>query len=189
MKLILSTLLCFLFIYELNSQENTYGEYIYWDKIKSKLENHPNLKIIDFETGLTWMVTVVNKDVINSLHADVEPSSILDKLKSSTLWGGDSWEPRPVLVQMPNGILVAASIHNMPHAGLDDAPFLSKVENRSGGYGTGYNRDYVKNNGMSGHVCLHFAGSRSHKTKSRIKVHQKAIKIASNKKPFIKEGF
>ena len=135
------------------------------------------------------MVTVVNKDVINSLHADVEPSSILDKLKSSTLWGGDSWEPRPVLVQMPDGSLVAASIHNMPHAGLDDAPFLSKVEDRTGGYGTGYNRDYVKNNGMSGHVCLHFAGSRSHKTKSKDNGHQNAIKIASNKKPFKKEGF
>ena len=65
-----------------------FGEYIFWDKIKIKLDNHPNIKIIDFETGLTWMVTVVNKDVINSLHADVEPSSILDKLKSSTLWGG-----------------------------------------------------------------------------------------------------
>ena len=95
-----------------------FGDYIYWDKIKIKLDNHPNIKIIDFETGLTWMVTVVNKDVINSLHADVEPSSILDKLKSSNLWGGDSWEPRPVLVEMPDGSLVAASIHNMPHAGL-----------------------------------------------------------------------
>lgn len=189
MKVTFSVLLIFLFIFESNCQVKIFGEYIYWDKIKVKLDNHPNIKIIDFETGLTWMVTVVNKDVINSLHADVEPSSILDKLKSSTLWGGDSWEPRPVLVQMPDGSLVAASIHNMPHAGLDHAPFLSMVENRTGGYGTGYNRDFVKNNGMSGHVCLHFAGSRSHKTKSRINVHQKAIKIAANKKPFKKEGF
>ena len=184
MKLILSTLLCFLFIYELNSQENNFGEYIYWDKIKSKLENHPNLKVIDFETGLTWMVTVVNKDVIKSLHADVEPSSILDKLKSSTLWVGDSWSPRPVVVFMPDGSLVAASIHNMPHAGIDEQPYLSIVKNRTGGYGKGYNRDYVKNNGMSGHVCLHFAGSKGHKSKSKIKEHQLAIKIAAKKKPF-----
>ena len=87
MKFIFSVLLIFLFVFKSNCQVKIFGEYIYWDKIKSKLDNHPNLKIIDFETGLSWMVTVVNKDVLNSLHADVEPSSILDKLKSSTLWG------------------------------------------------------------------------------------------------------
>jgi len=179
---------CLIFFYS-NSQIKTYGQYVYWDKIKYDLTNHPNLKIIDFETGLTWMVTVVNKDVKNSLHADVEPASFLDNIKSTKLWGGFSWEPRPVIVIMPDSSLVAASIHNMPHAGIDEAPFLAKVKNRTGGYGIGYNRDYVKNNGMSGHVCLHFAGSRSHKTKSKIKDHQIAIKIASNKKPFLRKGF
>jgi hypothetical protein len=183
-RYIFFSLICFYSI----SQTKTYGKYVYWDEIKHDLTNHPNLKIIDFETGLTWMVTVVNKDVKNSLHADVEPASFLDNIKSTNLWGGISWEPRPVIVIMPDNSLVAASIHNMPHAGIDDAPFLAKVKNRTGGYGTGYNRDYVKNNGMSGHVCLHFAGSRSHKTKSKIKDHQTAIKIASNKKPFQRKG-
>ncbi len=173
-----------LFFFNVNSQPKTYGKYIYWDKIKYDLVNHPNLKIIDFETGLSWIVTVVNKDVKNSLHADVEPSSILDQIKSTQLWGGFSWEPRPVVVIMPDNSLIAASIHNMPHAGIDEAPYLEKVKNRTGDYGIGYNRDYVKKNGMSGHVCLHFRGSRSHKTKSKIKKHQVAIKIAANKKPF-----
>ena len=177
-----------LIFFNSNAQSKIYGKYIYWDNIKYDLINHPNLKIIDFETGLTWMVTVVNKDVKNSLHADVEPASILDQIKSTELWGGFSWDPRPVIVIMPDNSLVAASIHNMPHAGIDEAPFLKKVNNRTGGYGSGYNRDYVKNNGMSGHVCLHFAGSRSHKTKSQIKNHQIAIKIAANKEPFKKKG-
>jgi len=188
MKFTIHIFFCLIFFYS-NSQTKTYGQYVYWDKIKYDLTNHPNLKIIDFETGLTWIVTVVNKDVKNSLHADVEPASFLDNIKSTKLWGGFSWEPRPVIVIMPDSSLVAASIHNMPHAGIDEAPFLAKVKNRTGGYGTGYNRDYVKNNGMSGHVCLHFAGSRSHKTKSKIKDHQIAIKIASNKKPFLRKGF
>ena len=183
MKLFL-VLFFLLNFFNTNSQSKVYGKYTYWDQIKKQLKNHPDLKIIDFETGLTWMVTVVNKDVVNSLHADVEPSSFLDNIKSSTLWGEDSWNPRPVVVVMPNGKLIAASIHNMPHAGVDEAPFFSIVENRTGGYGTGHNRDFVKKNGMSGHVCLHFAGSRSHKTKTKIQDHQVAIKIASNKKPF-----
>ena len=188
MNLIGYILFGLIFFYS-NSQSKTYGEYIYWDKIKDDLTNHPNLKIIDFETGLTWMVTVVNEDVKNSLHADVEPASFLDNIKAKKLWGGFSWDPRPVIVIMPDSTLVAASIHNMPHAGIDDAPFLAKVENRTGGYGKGYNRDYVKKNGMSGHVCLHFAGSRSHKTKTKIKDHQLAVQIASNKKPFQRKGF
>ena len=187
MKVIIYIFL-FLFFFNSNSQQSFYGKYVYWDKIKFDLVNHPNLKIIDFETGLTWMVTVVNKDVKNSLHADVEPASFLDNIKSTKLWGGFSWEPRPVIVIMPDSSLVAASIHNMPHAGIDGAPFLAKVKNRTGGYGTGYNRDYVKNNGMSGHVCLHFAGSRSHKTKSKNKDHQNAVQIASNKEPFHRKG-
>ena len=175
----------FLFlVMNIKSQSVDFGDYVYWDKIKYDLINHPNLKILDLETGLTWMITVVNKNVVKSLHADVEPASYLDKIKSTKLWGGESWSPRPVVVFMPDGSLVAASIHNMPHAGIDEQPYLSIVSNRTGGYGKGYNRDYVKNNGMSGHVCLHFAGSRSHKSKSKIKEHQLAIKIAAKKKPF-----
>ena len=69
-----------LIFFNSNAQSTIYGKYIYWDNIKDDLINHPNLKIIDFETGLTWMVTVVNKDVKNSLHADVEPASILDQI-------------------------------------------------------------------------------------------------------------
>ena len=84
MRIIVYIFFVFIFFYS-NSQSKNYGRYVYWDKIKYDLINHPNLKIIDFETGLTWMVTVVNKDVKNSLHADVEPSSILDQIKSITI--------------------------------------------------------------------------------------------------------
>jgi len=158
-----------------------HGSYIHWDLVKSRLVNHPELKIIDFETGFSWNVIVGNENILGSLHADVEPKSLQDYEKSTQIWGGVSWDPRPVLVLMPNNELIAASIHNMPHAGIEEEPYLKLVKNRTGGYGEGLNRDYVKNNGMSGHVCLHFLGSKSHKTNKEILAHQDAIKIAAHK--------
>ena len=83
MKLLLSILFSLLFFS--NTESKKYGEYIFWEKIKYELEGHPNLKIIDFETGLSWMVTVCNKNVKKSFHADVEPSSMLDQKKSTQL--------------------------------------------------------------------------------------------------------
>ncbi len=157
-----------------------YGSYIHWDVVKKKLTNHPTLKIIDFQTGVTWDVIVGNENVLGSLHADVEPKTIKDFETTINLWGTTSWNPRPVLVMMPDGELIAASIHNMPHAGIEEEPYLKIVQNRTGGYGKGLNRDYVKENGMSGHVCLHFYGSKSHKTKKEDFVHQNAVRVAAN---------
>ena len=158
-----------------------HGLYIHWDIVKNRLIDHPELKIIDFETGSSWDVIVGNENILGSLHADVEPKSLKDYEKSIQIWGGTSWEPRAVLVRMPNNELIAASMHNMPHAGIEEEPYLKLVKNRTGGYGEGLNRDYVKNNGMSGHVCLHFLGSKSHKTNKEIVAHQNAIKIAAHK--------
>ena len=157
-----------------------HGEYIHWDNIKIRLVNHPQLTIIDFQTGINWDVVVGNENILRSLHADVEPKSLNDSQQATEIWGGFSWEARPVLVFMPDGELVAASIHNMPHAGIEEEPYLKIVKNRTAGYGEGVNRDYVKNNGMSGHVCLHFLGSKSHKTKKEILQYQDAVKMAAN---------
>lgn len=157
-----------------------YGSYIHWNDVKGQLQDNPELNIIDFQTGLSWNVIVSNENVLGSFHADVEPKSIKDHEIATQLFSGFSWTPRPVLVLMPDGQLVAASIHNMPHAGVEEEPYLKLVKNRTGGYGEGLNRDYVKNNGMSGHVCLHFLGSKSHKTQKEVLDHQNAIKMAAN---------
>ena len=181
MKVIFSIIFIWIFIFFIISMSPIkYGSYTHWDNIKNRLVDHPELNIIDFETGISWDVIVGNENVLGSLHADVEPKLLKDFKKSMQIWGHTSWEPRPVLVFMPNGELIAASIHNMPHAGLDEEPYLKWVKNRTGGYGKGLNRDYVKNNGMSGHVCLHFLGSKSHKTKEELLNHQDAVKIAAN---------
>ena len=157
-----------------------HGLYIHWDIVKQSLINHPELTIIDFKTGISWNVIVGNENILGSFHADVEPKTIDDLKKTIEIWGNYSWTPRSVLVNMPDGELVAASIHNMPHAGVEWEPYLKIVNKRTGGYGTGINRDYVKNNGMSGHVCLHFYGSKSHKTKKEDIKHQDKIRIAAN---------
>jgi len=157
-----------------------YGSYIHWNSIKSRLVGNPQLNIVDFQTGISWNVIVGNENILGSLHADVEPKSLQDNARAIEIWEGFSWEARPVLVCIPDGELVAASIHNMPHAGIEEEPYLKIVKNRTAGYGKGANRDYVKNNGMSGHVCLHFLGSKSHKTKKEILQHQDAVKVAAN---------
>ena len=158
-----------------------YGLYEHWDVVKQNLINHPELKIIDFETGVSWNVVVGNENILGSLHADVEPKTIKDFETAMKIWGNYSWSPRSVLVHMPNGKVIAASMHNMPHAGVEEEPYLKIVNNRTNGYGTGRNRDFVKNNGMSGHVCLHFYGSKSHRTKTEDPEHQDKVKVAANK--------
>ena len=55
-----------LLVINIKSQSVDFGDYVYWDKIKYDLINNPNLKILDLETGLTWMITVVNKNVVKS---------------------------------------------------------------------------------------------------------------------------
>ena len=54
------------------------------------------------------------------------------------IWGGWSWSRRAVIVEI-DGVRIAASMHGMPHA-----------------------YDYIPNNGMDGHVCIHFYKSRTH---------------------------
>ena len=165
-----------------------YGLYEHWDVVKQNLINHPELKIIDFETGVSWNVVVGNENILGSLHADVEPKTIKDFETAMKIWGNYSWSPRAVLVYMPNGKVIAASMHNMPHAGVEEEPYLKIVNNRTNGYGTGRNRDFVKNNGMSGHVCLHFYGSKSHRTKTEVPEHQDKVKVAANKSIYHKKG-
>ena len=99
-----------------------YGSYIHWDLVKKRLINHPELKIIDFETGVSWVVMVGNENILGSLHADVEPKSFQDYETCMKIWGGTSWDPRPVLVFMPDGELIAASTRKQSAIALSLAP-------------------------------------------------------------------
>ena len=67
----------------------------------------------------------------------------------------------------------------MPHAGVDSEPANTYVSQRSGGYSRGLNLDKIKDNGMSGHVDVHFLNSKTHGSNKVDAKHQAAIKEAA----------
>lgn len=91
-------------------------------------------KVIDVNTGRTFNM----KRTGGSYHADVEPVSKEGSQAIKEIWGGWSWNRRAVIVEI-DGVRIAASMHGMPHA-----------------------YDCIPDNGMNGHVCIHFYKSRTH---------------------------
>lgn len=153
-----------------------YGEYSSWASVKKMLvRNKSTMVVRDFKTGITFRV----KYTAGSNHADVEPLSKSDTNKMKQAWGGElGWERRPVLVFL-NGKTIAASMTSTPHAGVESKKAAVTVSGRSGGYGTGFNYDYIKGNGISGHVDIHFKNSRRHKDNRQDPQHQKSVKISA----------
>ncbi|MCT4563093.1 MAG: peptidoglycan-binding protein [Maledivibacter sp.] len=151
------------------------GEYLDWKNVKKLLvRNKTVLTVKDLSTGLKFKVKVT----AGSNHADVEPVSKNDTNVIKKIWGGFSWERRPALVYL-NGRVIAASMTAMPHAGVESKPAGKNVSGRSGGYGYGYNFDFIKGNGISGHLDIHFKNSRRHKDNKKDPKHQVCIKKAA----------
>ncbi|MCL2573574.1 MAG: SH3 domain-containing protein [Defluviitaleaceae bacterium] len=93
------------------------------------------IQIYDIRTGLTYYV----RNFSNGNHADVETLTQHDtNVMRQTSGGVYSWDARPVLATF-NGQTHAAAIHTMPHAGST-----------------------ITDNGMNGHICLHFFESTPH---------------------------
>lgn len=118
-------------------------------------------KVIDVDTGLSFYV----KRTYGYNHADVETLTAIDTNILKNIYGGEwSWERRAIIVII-NGKHIAASMNGMPHAGREDLPAETWVNDwRSGGYGPGYNLDKIKNNNFEGHICIHFLNSKTHGT-------------------------
>ena len=143
-----------------NADEEFYGSVkeTDWSSIRDMLSTGTSLGIYEPESRTSWNVVYGT----GSNHGDVEPASSGDTDKQNSAFGGPTWNRKGVVVTLPDGSKVAASLHNMGHAGLDDEPWLAQVSNRSGGFGSGKNLDYVKGNNVDGHMCLHFIGSTHH---------------------------
>ncbi|SHI08700.1 LysM peptidoglycan-binding domain-containing protein [Sporanaerobacter acetigenes] len=156
--------------------DENYGEYLDWfsDVNNGVLPIGTVFKVKDFYTGKTFTM----KRTMGSYHADCEALTSEDTEVIKDIWEGFSWVRRPVLVQVGDRV-VAASMTAMPHAGNDSAEGGKYTEWRSGGYGPGTNLDYIKGNGMDGHIDIHFAGSKRHKDGQIDPDHQKCIKIAA----------
>lgn len=133
-------------------------EVLQWSEASKVLPRGGVATIEDVYTGKTFKI----KRTFGTNHADVETLTKEDTAKMKAIWGGFSWERRPVIVHV-NGRRLAASLAGMPHAGdsLDGVP----------------------GNGMSGVIDLHFRGSRKHKegsiTATPDQLHQNAITIAA----------
>ena len=105
-------------------------QYANWyDKVKAVCRSYPYATIYDYNSGISWQIHIFSIGA----HADYEPVTANDTAKMLKVFGGTTWNPRPVWVIFSNGSIYMASTHSMPH----------DVQ---------HNRD----NNFEGHSCLHF---------------------------------
>ncbi len=166
-------LLNLLGIYE-NDEYNILGDADWFSKVQYIFPRGGVATVTDIKTGKSFNL----QRTFGSNHADVEPLTKEDSEIIKSIWGGWTWERRAVIVNSDNNI-IAGSMTAVPHAGVDNAPVLSVVNNRSAGYGRGQNFDAIKGNGVDGHMDIHFLNSRTHGTNTIQKQHQDMIKMAS----------
>lgn len=115
-----------------------YGEMVPWEEAKTRVPLKSKLTVVDMETGLSFRA----QRRAGSGHADVQPLTKKDSAVMKQIYGGSwSWKRRAILVLTDNGRPIAASMHGMPHGG-----------------------DGIPDNGFSGHFCIHFLGSVTHRS-------------------------
>ncbi len=88
-------------------------------------------------------------------HLDAEPLNAKSTQTIKDIYGGNwSWERRAILVRY-NDKVYAASMNGMPHGTTT-----------------------IKGNEFDGHVCIHFANTKTHDTNKVDALHQSAVKRA-----------
>ncbi|WP_243298478.1 hypothetical protein [Bacillus litorisediminis] len=128
-------------------------EMLRWDEVNKLLPKYSTFKVVDFETGQSFMV----QRRAGHYHADVQPISHRDTKIMKDIYNGEwSWRRRAILVAV-NDEWIAASMHGMPH-------------------GAG-----ALKNGFPGHFCIHFFGSKTHRSHDTDLSHQLMILKAAGK--------
>jgi peptidoglycan hydrolase-like protein with peptidoglycan-binding domain len=146
----------------------------WWKEASKVFKIGSTASVTDVKTGKTFKIV----RTYGTNHADVEALTANDSKIIKEIWGGWSWTRRPVIIEV-NDRKLAASMAAMPHAGVDSKPANTYVSQRSGGYSRGTNLDKIKDNGMSGHMDVHFLNSRTHGSNKVDPKHQAAVKAAS----------
>lgn len=146
----------------------------WWTEVSKVFKRGSKATVTDIGTGKTFEIV----RTYGTNHADVEALTSEDSKTIKEIWGGWSWDRRPVIVEV-GGRKLAGSMTAMPHAGVDAQPANTYVTNRSGGFNRGTNFDMVKNNGMSGHMDIHFLNSRNHYNNKVDPKHQAVVKKAA----------
>jgi hypothetical protein len=112
-------------------------ERLHWNYVQRLIPNRSTMEIFDVYTGITYTM----RSLANGNHADVEPiNAEHNALHLQTFNGVHTWTGRPVWVTIGERTF-AAAIHSMPH-----------------------DVSTIPDNGMNGHVCLHFYGSTNNGT-------------------------
>ena len=132
-----------------------YGEYLdWWTEAQYVIPINKTFTVRDYYSGKTWKM----KRTIGANHADCEPVTYQDSQMIKSVWGGSfSWARRPVLIWV-DGRQIAASMSAMPH-----------------------DIQYITNNGITGHMDIHFANSTRHSDGQIDYDHQYNIKVAAGK--------
>lgn len=136
-----------------------YGEILDWFKEGQYLFPIGKAgKFTDLQTGKSFMA----KRTIGANHSDTETLTAQDTASMKDIFGGSwIWKTRPFILEV-DGRQFAVSVAGMPHAGVDGAPFLANVDNRSDNWGSGPNYDSISGNGMDGHFDVYFLNSLRH---------------------------
>ncbi|MDF2721373.1 MAG: hypothetical protein K0Q59_1048 [Paenibacillus sp.] len=137
---------------QLRSQH--YGELLEWEEAKTRYPLKTVLTVRDLETGLQFQA----QRRAGSHHADVQPLTREDTAIMKRIYGGEwSWKRRAIVVTA-EGAPVAASMHGMPHGG-----------------------DGIPDNEFSGHFCIHFLGSSTHRSGQVDLAHQLMVQKAAGR--------
>lgn len=111
------------------------GQLVDWSTVKTKLTKGSVYTVTDCNTGESFRLVFSGGEN----HAEMELFSLEDKPAFDTICGGEyNFLKRPVVVNI-GGTDIAASMQCMPHGAAE-----------------------VSANGVAGHLCVFFLGSRSH---------------------------
>lgn len=136
-------------IYPREEKKSPYGQYLNWREVDRIVPKYAVFTVVDLDTGLQFCVQRRG----GYYHADVQPLTAEDTAVMKKIYAGKwSWKRRAVIVQMDDGIRIAASMNGMPH-----------------GQGA------IKSNQFNGHFCIHFADSKTHGRKKIDLAHQMMI--------------
>ncbi len=108
-------------------------------------------KVTDLATGKSFNI----KRTIGANHADSETVTVTDSNTAKSIWGGYSWTPRAVIVEV-DGRKLAASMSFYPHE-----------------------REYIMDNGITGHFDVYFSGSTRHVDGKPDSSHQAQVEKAA----------
>jgi len=112
-----------------------HGEYLdWWTEAQYVFTIGKTAKVTDYATGKSFYI----KRTVGANHADSETVTVNDTNIAKSIWGGFSWTPRAVILEI-DGRKVAASMSFMPHE-----------------------REYIANNGITGHFDVYFGNSTRH---------------------------